>query len=48
MAIGPWPSVVWFKRDLRIGDHAQLVEAVSRGPRHPVAGHRARTLESKR
>ena len=26
------PSVVWFKRDLRLHDHAPLTEAASRGP----------------
>jgi deoxyribodipyrimidine photolyase len=25
-------QVVWFKRDLRIGDHAPLVEALQQGP----------------
>lgn len=29
-------NVVWFKRDLRIADHAPLVEAVSRGPVIPL------------
>ena len=28
---GPW-QVVWFKRDLRIRDHAPLAEAAARGP----------------
>ena len=28
----PAPSVVWFKRDLRVQDHAPLAEACSRGP----------------
>ena len=27
---------VWFKRDLRIGDHAALAEAAKRGPVLPV------------
>ena len=25
-------QVVWFKRDLRIGDHAPLIEALQQGP----------------
>ncbi len=30
------PSLVWFKRDLRIDDHRPLVEAVRRGPVLPL------------
>lgn len=36
MAFCAQPSVVWFKRDLRIADHAPLVEALSRGPVIPL------------
>jgi len=32
MALTVLPSVVWFKRDLRLHDHAPLLEAVARGP----------------
>ena len=36
MATDAQPSVVWFKRDLRIADHAPLVQAISRGPVIPL------------
>jgi deoxyribodipyrimidine photo-lyase len=36
MASGMQPSVVWFKRDLRIADHSPLVHAVSGGPVIPL------------
>lgn len=32
----PGPTIVWFKRDLRVDDHAPLAEAAARGPVLPV------------
>ncbi len=32
----PRPSVVWFKRDLRVADHAPLASAAERGPVIPL------------
>ena len=30
------PTLVWFRRDLRLSDHAALTEAAKRGPVIPV------------
>jgi len=30
------PSLLWFRRDLRVADHPALVEAASRGPVVPL------------
>lgn len=32
LPLDPLPSVVWFKRDLRVHDHAPLAEAAAQGP----------------